>query len=118
MTQPNYIYEINKIIKIVDGDTIDAMIDLGFKTYIKKRVRLFGINTPECRTRDKHEKERGLAAKARLKELLECDNIYLISHGVGKFGRVLGELVIDNINVNQQLIAEGHAVEYYGGKRH
>lgn len=117
MTQPNYIYKIDKIIKVVDGDTVDAMIDLGFKTYVKKRIRLFGINTPECRTRDKHEKVRGLAAKERLKELLLCDNINLISHGVGKFGRVLGEIVIGDINVNKQLVTEGHAVEYYGGRR-
>ena len=117
MTQPNYIYVVDKIIKVIDGDTVDAMIDLGFKTYIKKRIRLFGINTPESRTRDKNEKKRGLAAKERLKELLESDDINLISHGVGKFGRVLGELVIGGVNVNKQLVTEGHAVEYHGGKR-
>ena len=60
-----------KLIKVVDGDTVDAMIDCGFSTFKKERIRLFGINTPECRTRDKEEKKRGLAAKARLKQLIK-----------------------------------------------
>ena len=86
-----------------------------------------GINTPESRTRDLEEKARGLAAKDRVKQLLEgCDNITVTSHGVGKYGRCLGELHIDIVdgqecltleNVNQLLIKEGHAVEYFGGKR-
>ena len=86
-----------------------------------------GINTPESRTRDLEEKARGLAAKARVKELLEgADIIQLKSHGVGKYGRCLGELSIDIVDgqekmtlesVNEILIKEGHAVEYHGGKR-
>ena len=60
-----------ELIKVVDGDTIDVLIDVGFSTYRKERVRLYGINTPECRTRDLKEKEKGLAAKARLKEILK-----------------------------------------------
>jgi micrococcal nuclease len=86
-----------------------------------------GINTPESRTRDLEEKARGLAAKDRLKNLLEgTKTIQLTSHGVGKYGRCLGELNIDIVdgkegvtltNVNELLIKEGHAVEYHGGKR-
>ena len=121
-----YTYNI-ELLKIVDGDTIDAKIDLGFDVSIKKRVRFSGVNTPECRTRDLKEKARGLAAKDRVKQLLEgCNKIQLISHGVGKFGRCLGEIHIDVVDgkekmtlesVNELLIKEGHAVEYHGGKR-
>ena len=121
-----YNYKIRPV-KIIDGDTIDAEIDLGFDIKTKKRIRFMGINTPESRTRDLEEKARGLAAKDRLKNLLEGANtIQLNSHGVGKYGRCLGELHIDVVdgqecltleNVNQLLIKEGHAVEYFGGKR-
>ena len=81
-----------------------------------------GINTPESRTRDLEEKKRGLAAKARVEELLnKCSCITLKSHGSGKFGRCLGELFIEleneAVNLNQLLISEGHATEYFGGKR-
>ena len=121
-----YTYKI-KLDRVIDGDTIDAIIDLGFDVSIKKRIRFLGINTPESRTRDLEEKARGLAAKERLKVILEGANIIkLCSHGVGKYGRCLGELNIDMldgkecltlINVNELLIKEGHAVEYHGGKR-
>lgn len=116
--------------KVVDGDTIDVTIDLGFKTWKKVRVRMQGINTPESRTRDLEEKERGLAAKARLQEILEYnDNQCILKvSGLGKFGRALATVHVRTlspiategltlINVNQQLIEEGHAVAYYGGKR-
>ena len=121
-----YTYKI-KLDRVIDGDTIDAYIDLGFDVSVKKRIRFMGINTPESRTRDLEEKARGLAAKDRLKNLLEGANtIQLTSHGVGKYGRCLGELNIDIVdgkegvtmtNVNELLIKEGHAVEYHGGKR-
>ena len=121
-----YTYKI-KLDRVVDGDTIDAYIDLGFDVSVKKRIRFMGINTPESRTRDLEEKARGLAAKDRLKNLLEgTKTIQLKSHGVGKYGRCLGELNIDIVdgkegvtmtNVNELLIKEGHAVEYHGGKR-
>lgn len=108
-----------ELIKVIDGDTIDVRVDLGFKTFKLIRVRLLGINAPESRTRDKEEKVLGLASKERLKEILESNNnqFVLQSHGLGKFGRCLGELYINDLNVNQQLVKEGHAVEYYGGKR-
>ena len=121
-----YEYKI-KLDRVIDGDTIDASIDLGFDVAVKKRIRFMGINTPESRTRDLEEKARGLAAKERVQELLEgCENIKLTSHGVGKYGRCLGELFIDVVDdrekltmesVNQLLIREGHAKEYFGGKR-
>ena len=121
-----YTYKISPL-KIVDGDTIDADIDLGFDIKVKKRIRFMGINAPESRTKDLEEKARGLAAKDRVKALLDgCENIQLKSHGVGKFGRCLGEIMLDMIDgqekltlvsLNELLIKEGHAVEYHGGKR-
>ena len=109
------------VTKVVDGDTIDALVDLGFDTWKQIRIRLNGINTPESRTRDLEEKARGLAAKARLKEILKenKNKFILVSHGVGKYGRCLGEIFIEeyDVSVNQQLITEGHAVEYHGEKR-
>ena len=121
-----YTYKIC-LLKVVDGDTIDAEIDLGFDIKVKKRVRFMGINAPESRTKDLEEKARGLAAKDRVKALLEgCKNITLKSHGVGKFGRCLGELHLDVVDgqekltlvsLNELLINEGHATKYDGGKR-
>ena len=121
-----YTYKI-KLDRVLDGDTIDATIDLGFDIHVKKRIRFQGINAPESRTKDLEEKARGLAAKDRLKNILEgTKTIQLTSHGVGKYGRCLGELEVDVIdgkecltlvNVNELLIKEGHAVAYDGGKR-
>jgi len=121
-----YIYKA-KLERVVDGDTVDALIDLGFDTWVKKRIRYKGIDTWESRTKDLDEKKLGLAAKERNKELLESVSskpgyFRLRSHGVGKYGRVLGELFIkDNegieYNINQTLIDEGHAYEYEGGKK-
>jgi len=109
-----YEYKIKEVIKVVDGDTVDVVIDLGFHTSVKKRIRLYGINTPETRTRDKEEKKKGLAAKARLIEMCEGHSLILKSHGIGKYGRVLGEIIADDLNLNRKLVAEGHAVEYNG----
>jgi micrococcal nuclease len=109
------------VLRVIDGDTIDAMIDLGFSTWKKIRIRFYGINTPESRTRDLEEKKRGLAAKDRVVEALEANDgkFVLQSHGVGKFGRCLGEIFIndDEISLQQMLINEGHGVPYFGGKR-
>ena len=110
-----------KVTRVVDGDTVDALIDLGFDTHVKKRIRLWGMDAWESRTRDKEEKVNGLAAKARLKEILKETNneFILVSYGVGKFGRCLGELFLtmDSDSINNQLVSEGHAKKYYGGKR-
>jgi micrococcal nuclease len=103
-----------KLIKIIDGDTIDAEIDLGFKISVRKRIRFLGINAPETRTRDLEEKQAGLKTKSRLETLFDTSRgvFTLKSHGVGKFGRVLGEIFIENININELLLKEGLASKY------
>jgi len=110
-----------KLIRVVDGDTCDALIDLGFDTWVKKRIRFYGVDTWESRTRDLEEKKKGLEAKAYTKELLESnDGIFLVkSHGVGKYGRVLGELFVEGLekSVNDMLVEEGHAYTYHGEKK-
>ena len=120
-----YEYEI-KVLRVVDGDTVDAQVDLGFRVHHNIRIRLYGINTPEVRTRDAEEKVRGKAASARLQELLDgADRIILKSHGVGTFGRRLGELTLvcfqeeedTKENIVETMLAEGHGVPYFGGKR-
>ena len=121
-----YIYRA-KMDRVVDGDTVEAFIDLGFDTHVKKRIRLHGLDTWESRTKNKEEKVKGLAAKARTKELLydvsnKPQHCRIRSHGVGKYGRVLGELFICDadgieININHALVEEGHAYNYYGGKK-
>ena len=109
--------------RVIDGDTIDANIDLGFDISVHKRIRLAGIDSPESRTRDLDEKKRGLASKARLIELLDKGSLVVESKEVGKFGRVLGTLHVypDDLdlplNVNDTLVKEGYAVEYWGGKK-
>jgi len=107
--------------RVVDGDTVDCWIDLGFKCQVHKRIRFYGLDTWECRTRNKEEKVKGLAAKARTKELLEAGKFKLLSHGLGKYGRVLGELFVEideeYKSVNAILLEEGHASTYYGGKK-
>ena len=121
-----YIYK-GKLERVVDGDTIDALIDVGFDVWLKKRIRYKGIDTWESRTRNLEEKKLGLAAKARNKELLEQVSskpgyFRLKSYGVGKYGRVLADLFIMDsngvqININETLIQEGHAYTYEGGKK-
>ena len=104
--------------RVVDGDTVDVTLDLGFDVKLhKQRVRLHGIDTPESRTRNLEEKKLGLAAKERLKEL--CAGRFKVkSLGKGKYGRVLGiPYTEDGQDICQLLIDEGHAVEYYGGKK-
>ena len=105
-----------RLIRVIDGDTIDAWIDLGFNISIKRRIRLWGINTPETRTRDLAEKAEGIKAKTRLKDLLDHANgeFDLRSMGVDKYGRCLGEIHIQDININRQLLAEGLAEIYKG----
>ena len=121
-----YIYR-GKLERVVDGDTIDALIDVGFDIWVKKRIRYSGIDTWESRTRDLAEKAKGLEAKARNKELLmevssKSGYFRLKSYGVGKYGRVLGEIFIEDAegkqyNINETLISEGHAYIYDGGKK-
>ena len=119
-----YTYTIKEIVKYIDGDTVDVIIDLGFHLSVKKRVRLAGINTPEIRTRDLEQKNKGRLAKKRLIELCEkkvdparFGGLILKCHGLGKYGRVLGEIFNGNCSVNKMLVMEGHAVKYDGGKK-
>jgi len=111
-----------KLVRVVDGDTADAMIDLGFNVWHKMRIRFYGVDTWESRTRDLEEKKKGLAAKAYVKDLLENSDegkFSIISHGTGKYGRVLGELFVKGHekSVNELLKDEGHAYEYHGEKK-
>ena len=116
MSQPYY-YNCT-LDRVIDGDTIDVDIDLGFNVVLsKQRVRLHGIDTPESRTRDLAEKKLGLAAKERLKELCG-EKLQLLSLGKGKYGRILGIPHTENgEDICKMLIKEGHAVEYWGGKK-
>jgi micrococcal nuclease len=111
-----------KLLRVVDGDTCDAMIDLGFDTWVKKRIRFMGVDTWESRTRDLEEKAKGLEAKAFTKDLLQNSDggkFLCKSHGTGKYGRVLGELYVKghDISVNELLKESGHAYEYHGEKK-
>ena len=118
-----YEYRVKKVIKVVDGDTIDVETDLGFDISITQRVRLAGIDTPESRTRDLAEKELGLEVKELLKHKLEEATSIIIKtekpDSTGKFGRVIGWLHLDHeeISFNQTLIATGYAWEYDGGTK-
>ena len=121
-----YIYKA-KLDRVVDGDTVDALIDVGFDIWFKKRIRFKGVDTWESRTRNLEEKALGLKAKARTKELLEkvsskSGYFRIKSYGLGKYGRVLADVFImdkdgKQWNVNETLISEGHAYVYEGGKK-
>ena len=115
-----YIYNA-RLIRVVDGDTADAWIDCGFNISVKKRIRFMGVDTWECRTRNLEEKALGLKAKAYTKEMLERnEGKFLVkSHGVGKYGRLLGELFVDGEekSLNDLLKENGHAYEYDGGTK-
>jgi len=121
-----YIYRA-KLDRVVDGDTVDALIDVGFDIWFKKRIRFMGLDTWESRTRDLEEKKKGKLAKERTRQLLEEVSskpgyFRIKSHGLGKYGRVLGEIFImdkdgKQWNVNETLITEGHAYVYDGGTK-
>ena len=118
-----YEYRV-KVVKVVDGDTVDVDIDLGFGVWLRdERVRIMGIDTPESRTRDKVEKVFGLAAKKRLKELLKNGAVLktqVNKNGEdmkGKFGRILGDFMVGDEMVTDIMIQEGHCVAYFGGSK-
>ena len=131
MTPPSrkscYNFRVTKINRVVDGDTIDVTIDLGFDLYKKERVRVAGVDTPEKRTRDKEEKELGLDATAWLKEKLDGalrgnDELVIRTElvgGMGKYGRLLGWLYIGDseLSLNELMIEEGYAWSYDGGTK-
>ena len=131
MTPPSrkscYNFRVTKINRVVDGDTIDVTIDLGFDLYKKERVRVAGVDTPEKRTRDLEEKELGKDATNWLKEKLEGavagdDDLVIRTElvgGVGKYGRLLGWLYIGDgdVSLNEEMITEGYAWAYDGGTK-
>lgn len=105
-----YQYKIKEVVRVIDGDTVDVFIDVGFDIIVKKRIRLYGINTPEIRTRDKKEKELGYKAKDALKHLLySSKELYLDSVGICKYGRVLGVIKNESCDINNYLVEKGHA---------
>ena len=114
----DFSYRVSKVVKIIDGDTIDVILDLGFDIMYKSRVRLFGIDTPESRTRDVIEKEYGLMSKKYLTNKLKSAKKISIKtykgEETGKFGRILGEIFCDGENINKKMCDQGHAVAYYG----
>ena len=122
-TKDPYVYRIKSITKVVDGDTIDANIDLGFDISLTKRIRLAGIDTPESRTKDQYEKKLGLQAKAWLKERLNFAKDIIIKtelpDSTEKYGRIIGHLYVngEEVSLNNQMIAEGHAWNYDGGTK-
>jgi micrococcal nuclease len=107
-----------KVTRIIDGDTIDVDVDLGFDVWLKNRVRMYGIDTPESRTRDKEEKYRGLLSKEYLKDSLKGSKEVVLKtkkgEETGKFGRILAEVWINGVNINKKMISEGYAVAYHG----
>ena len=131
MTPPNrkscYNFRVIEITKVLDGDTIDVLIDLGFDLYKKERVRIAGVDTPEKRTRDLEEKALGIDATNWLKDKLEGaisgdDDLVIRTElvgGVGKYGRLLGWLYVGDstISLNEQMINAGYAWEYDGGTK-
>jgi micrococcal nuclease len=108
------------LLRVVDGDTVDAMVDLGFNVQFKSRIRLYGVDTWEKRTRNKEEKKKGILASQYTKEFLEAEGTFILkSHGVGKYGRCLGTLWTNDYSkcLNEELKKEGHAYEYHGEKK-
>ena len=107
-----------KIVRVIDGDTTDVDIDLGFGVWMKKqRVRFYGVDTPESRTSDKEEKVYGLMAKEFVKSYLPKGSTQVLrthKDGVGKYGRILGEFVVNDTTLNQMLIDTHNAVAYFG----
>ena len=122
-----YNFRVVEITKVIDGDTIDVVIDLGFDLYKKERVRIAGVDTPEKRTRDLEEKALGIDATNWLKDKLDSaidgeDDLIIrteLKGGFGKYGRLLGWLYIgdETVSINEKMIAEGYAWEYDGGTK-
>jgi micrococcal nuclease len=114
-----YEYAVKEIKKVVDGDTVDVVIDLGFNLTKKERVRLAGIDTPESRTKDLAEKELGLEAKEFLARRLQegIENLKVKTEKDGKYGRMLGWFIIGETNLNEEMVHRGYAWLYDGGTK-
>jgi micrococcal nuclease len=123
MDKDPYIYRIKSVGRVVDGDTIDASIDLGFDISLEKRIRLAGVDTPESRTTDLKEKAMGLESKEWLKKKLEGAKDIIIKtelpDSTEKYGRIIGHLFINGqeISLNNQMINDGYALAYDGGTK-
>ena len=112
-----YNFRVKQITKVVDGDTFDCILDLGFDVLLEGRVRMLGIDTPESRTRDLEEKAYGLLAKDWLYENIKGEEIIVqtvVDNEKGKFGRILGTVLVDGVDINAKMITEGHATAYHG----
>jgi len=122
MSAPNpYSYNVREVKRVIDGDTIDCILDLGFDMMMEARVRLAGIDAPSNRTKDEEEKKYGNHAKEWLEKHLEnADSIIITTEydkEKGKYGRVLGTIWVNGTNLNHQMIIEHHAVAYDGGDK-
>ena len=115
-----YEYRIKKVVKVVDGDTLDLEIDLGFSLTKKERCRVAGIDTPECRTRDREEKQYGMAAKVYMAGMLKnATNLRVKTEKDGKYGRMLGWIYCDEYeeSLNERMVMDGYAWQYDGGTK-
>jgi micrococcal nuclease len=115
-----YEYRIKKVVKVVDGDTVDLEIDLGFSLTKKERCRIAGIDTPECRTRNKEEKQYGQAAKLYMTGMLKnAKELRVRTEKDGKYGRMLGWIYADDneLSLNEQMVVDGYAWKYDGGTK-
>ena len=100
------------VVNVVDGDTFDAVLDLGFNVSTKQRFRMLGINAPETRTKDLDEKQAGLSSKEELKSLIDGKSVLLVSKGKDKYGRWLATVHYNGLNINEHLLASGFVREY------
>ena len=114
-----YTYKVKEVVKVVDGDTVDVLIDLGFGLTKKERVRVAGIDAPESRTRDLAEKKLGLEAKEFIKQKLDTDDILIKTEKDGKYGRMLGWLYTGeySCSINEIMVIKGYAWKYDGGSK-
>jgi micrococcal nuclease len=113
-----YEYKIREVVKVVDGDTVDVILDLGFDMFKKERIRLNGIDAPESRTLDTEEKALGIDAKEFLERRLEdCDNLWVATEKDGKYGRMLGDIWCSATNINEEMVLRGYAWKYDGGTK-
>ena len=113
---PDYRYDAY-VERVLDGDSADMLIDLGFKISIRERIRFFGIDTPETRSTNPEEKKKGLEAKQYVIDAIQGKFVELETTKQGKFGRYLGTIYVSGKNLNEELIAKGMAKEYFGGQR-
>lgn len=110
-----YKYKVKSVIRTIDGDTIEIIVDLGFNIFTQATIRLWGINCPETRTRDPEEKAKGILAKqftqTHLEDALRIE-IHTLKDKTGSFSRMLGIIIIDNVDLNQLLLLKGHAIRF------